>query len=64
VVDTVAAGDAFVGAFAAALHQDFGFSGALRRGIAAGSLACTRAGAQPSLPDARQIEQLAAELAH
>lgn len=64
VVDTVAAGDAFVGAFAAALHQGFGFSGALRRGIAAGSLACTRAGAQPSLPDARQIEQLAAELAH
>jgi len=59
VVDTVAAGDSFVGAFAAALHAGFGFSGALQRGLAAGSLACTVAGAQPSVPRAEAIEALA-----
>ncbi|MGL4440237.1 MAG: ribokinase [Bosea sp. (in: a-proteobacteria)] len=58
VVDTVAAGDAFVGAFAASLHKGLGFSSALQRGIAAGSLACTRPGAQPSLPQAAEIEAL------
>jgi ribokinase len=63
VVDTVAAGDAFVGAFAASLHRGLGFSGALQRGIAAGSLACTRAGAQPSLPHSAEIEALAARMA-
>ena len=62
VVDTVAAGDAFVGAFAAALHRGIGFSGALQRGIAAGSLACTVLGAQPSLPRAEEVEALAATL--
>lgn len=50
VVDTTAAGDAFVGAFAAALDRGFGFTQALQWGLAAGSLACTAAGAQPSLP--------------
>lgn len=62
VVDTVAAGDAFVGAFAAALQAGLGFTGALQRAVAAGSLACTKAGAQPSLPTAPQIEALAASL--
>jgi ribokinase len=62
VVDTVAAGDAFVGAFAAALHAGLGFTSALQRGVAAGSLACTLNGAQPSLPDAAQIEKLAATM--
>ncbi len=62
VVDTVAAGDAFVGAFAAALHRGLGFSGALQRGIAAGSLACSRHGAQPSLPTGDEIEALAAKI--
>jgi ribokinase len=62
VVDTVAAGDAFVGAFAAALHEGLGFTGALQRGIAAGSLACTRNGAQPSLPARAEVEALAAKL--
>lgn len=62
VVDTVAAGDAFVGAYAAALHKGFGFSGALQRGIAAGSLACTRPGAQPSLPTAAEIEAMVAKM--
>jgi ribokinase len=62
VVDTVAAGDAFVGAFAAALHKGLGFSGALHRGIAAGSLACTKPGAQPSLPSTVEIEAMAAKM--
>jgi ribokinase len=60
VVDTTAAGDAFVGAFAAALAKGYGFTGALQRGVAAGSLACTRVGAQPSLPFSTQIEALVA----
>ncbi len=60
VVDTTAAGDAFVGALAAALESGFGFMGALQRAVAAGSLACTKAGAQPSLPGRTEIEALAA----
>jgi len=56
VVDTTAAGDAFCGSFAAALDAGFGFTGALGRGVAAGSLACTRHGAQPSLPLKDEIE--------
>ena len=60
VVDTTAAGDAFVGAFAAALDAGVTFGVALQRGLAAGSLACTKAGAQPSLPYAPEIEKLAA----
>ena len=58
VVDTVAAGDSFTGAFAAALSIGYGFSGALQRGLAAGSLACTVAGAQPSVPRREAIEAL------
>lgn len=58
VVDTVAAGDSFCGAFAAALAAGYGFSGALQRGLAAGSLACTIAGAQPSVPRREAIEAL------
>lgn len=58
-IDTVAAGDSFVGAFAAALQAGFGFSGALQRGLAAGSLACTVAGAQPSVPRREAIEAMA-----
>ena len=61
MLDTVAAGDSFVGAFAAALQAGFGFSGALQRGLAAGSLACTRRGAQPSIPYAADIAALAGE---
>jgi ribokinase len=57
-VDTVAAGDSFTGAFAAALSAGYGFSGALQRGLAAGSLACTVPGAQPSVPRREAIETL------
>lgn len=62
VVDTVAAGDSFTGAFAAALAAGKAMDAALRDGLAAGSLACTRRGAQPSIPHAAEIAALAATL--
>ena len=55
-VDTTAAGDAFVGAFAAAVERGQDLPSALRYGSAAGALACTVAGAQPSLPLQSAIE--------
>lgn len=55
-VDTVGAGDCFCGAFAAALDAGFGFTGALARGVAAGSLACRTKGAQPSFPAKADLE--------
>ncbi|MBK9083594.1 MAG: ribokinase [Rhizobiales bacterium] len=62
VVDTTGAGDAFVGAFAAALDHGLHIGGALLRGVAAGGLACTRHGAQTSLPRAPEIEALALKI--
>ncbi len=56
VVDTVAAGDAFVGALAAALHAGADDHEALRYAVIAGSLACTKEGAIPSLPGAAAVE--------
>ena len=64
VVDTTAAGDSFVGAFAAALDAGLSFPEALRRGTAAGSLACTRAGAQTSIPWKAEIEALLSTATH
>lgn len=49
-VDTTAAGDAFSGGLAYGLASGLTLSEALRWGCAAGALACTRAGAVPSLP--------------
>lgn len=63
VIDTVAAGDSFTGAFAAALAAGRDMATALRNGLAAGSLACTRRGAQPSIPFAAEVAALAATLA-
>ena len=62
VVDTTGAGDTFVGAFAAALERALSFADAMRRGLAAGSLACAKPGAQTSMPYAPEIEKLAASL--
>lgn len=50
VVDTTGAGDAFCGAFAAATAGGLPSTVAMRWGCAAGALACTRLGAEPSLP--------------
>ena len=50
VVDTTGAGDSFCGAFAARLVRGDDPVSAARYGVAAGSLAVTVAGAQPSIP--------------
>jgi ribokinase len=55
-IDTTAAGDSFCGAFAAALDQGFGLTGALQYGSTAGSLACKKLGAQSSIPEKAAIE--------
>ncbi|RME86206.1 MAG: ribokinase [Caldilineae bacterium] len=49
-VDTTAAGDAFVAGFAVAWAEGKTTAEAVRWGAAAGALAATRLGAQPSLP--------------
>lgn len=54
-VDTTGAGDAFVGAFAAALDAGLDLAHAMAWASTAGSLACTIVGAQPSLPDRATI---------
>ncbi|NER37056.1 MAG: ribokinase [Oscillatoria sp. SIO1A7] len=50
-VDTVAAGDAFNGAMAAALASGKSIGEAVVWGAAAGALCATKPGAQPSMPD-------------
>jgi ribokinase len=60
VVDTTAAGDAFMGGFACALAAGESLNEAVRWGAAAGALAVTRAGAQSSLPDRAQVQALLA----
>ena len=55
-VDTVGAGDTFCGYLAASLDQGMDFEKALKRAAVAGSLACTRAGAQPSIPLAAEVD--------
>ncbi|MGV3517648.1 ribokinase [Luteitalea sp.] len=61
VVDTTAAGDAFVGAFAVALAEGRPAVDALRRGNAAGALTVTRAGAQPAIPTRADVDAWLAE---
>jgi ribokinase len=60
VVDTTAAGDAFVGGLATALLRGATLSGAVRYANACGALAVTKAGAQPSLPYKADVERLLA----
>jgi ribokinase len=55
VVDTVAAGDAFVGAFAVALAEGKDLLEAVEWGNAAGAITVMRPGAQPSLPLREEI---------
>ncbi len=59
-VDTVAAGDAFTGALAAALVRGGSLEAALDEACAAGALATTRPGAIPSLPRREDIRRLVA----
>ena len=57
VVDTTAAGDAFIGGFASALLQNQSLEEAVRYGCACGALATTKFGAQPSLPTKVEVER-------
>ncbi len=55
IVDTVAAGDAFNGALAAALDAGHDLGTAVRWGAAAGALAVSKAGAQEAMPDRQAL---------
>lgn len=57
-VDTTAAGDAFNGALAVAYAEGKPLLEAVDYGMAAGALAATRRGAQPSLPSRDAVENL------
>ncbi len=61
VVDTTAAGDAFCGAYAVAVVEGRAPAEAVAFGNAAGALAVTRAGAQPSLPRREELERFITE---
>lgn len=54
-VDTVGAGDTFCGYLAAGLDAGQPLGAAMVRAAAAGSLSCTKAGAQPSIPRAGEV---------
>ncbi|PAW51574.1 ribokinase [Pseudomonas moraviensis] len=55
-VDTTAAGDTFVGGFAAALASGKSEAEAIRYGQVAAALSVTRAGAQPSIPTMSDVQ--------
>lgn len=61
VVDTTAAGDAFVGGLATAIAEGKAIPDAIPWANAAGALTVTRAGAQPSLPTRQEVEALLAQ---
>jgi ribokinase len=60
VVDGTAAGDAFCAALVVSLLERLPHERALERACAAGALAASRPGAQPSLPTAAELEQVLA----
>jgi ribokinase len=60
VVDSTAAGDAFVGGLAVAVLQGLKLPEAVRYANACGAIAVTRAGAQPCLPHGAEVERLLA----
>lgn len=61
-LDTVGAGDSFVGGFAAAIDRGLDLPQALRHAAVGGALACLKTGAQPSLPTLAEIEKRLPEL--
>lgn len=60
-IDTTAAGDTFCGTLVAALSQDAALARALALASAAGALACTRMGAQSSIPHAAEVARFLAQ---
>jgi ribokinase len=58
VVDTVGAGDTFFAALTTALIEGLPDAEALTFAVAAGAAACTKPGAQPSLPTRAEVEAL------
>ncbi len=57
-VDGTAAGDAFTGCLLVSLLEERDYEEALERACAAGALAASRHGAQPSLPTASEIDEI------
>jgi len=57
-VDTVAAGDTFIGAFVARKAEGASVQDAARFGCAAAAISVTRAGAQPSIPARTEVDAL------
>ena len=58
VVDGTAAGDAFTACLLVSLLEEREYDDALRRACAAGALAASRHGAQPSLPTADEVDAI------
>lgn len=57
VVDSTGAGDTYVGVLAGSLGGGEPLERAMRRATVAAALACTREGAQPSMPSREEIER-------
>ncbi len=62
-IDTVGAGDTFTAALSVALIEDMNHEAALKFACAAAALACTKRGAQPSLPYRAAVDALISESA-
>lgn len=62
VVDTAGAGDSFCGYFAAGILAGLPLPEAILKATCAGSLACTRAGAQFAIPTRNEVDLTLAEL--
>ena len=57
-VDGTAAGDAFTACLVVSHLEGRGWDEALRRACAAGAIAASRPGAQPSLPTAAEVDEI------
>ena len=58
MVNATAAGDAFTACLLVSLLEERSYDEALARACAAGALAASRPGAQPSLPTASEVDAL------
>lgn len=62
-IDTVGAGDAFVGYLAASMDKGLSLEESMRYAAVAGSLACTRVGAQVAVPAATEVGEYLSQIA-